>query len=939
MLNIAPYNIVNTRYLGQNKNVSFKNPAATSPDIKLVNNSIPDFEVKTPIGYVKTGEINLPYDLKAHCYKLSNGQRVIILPKEGSTVLKTYVNTGSMNEPDKLRGISHYIEHNLFNGSDGLDDGQFFNEVNKIGASTNASTGFAETNYYIKSNLINDSDLEHKIKIHASMLQTPHFAVNKLEKEKGVVNSEINMILSDCENIALNHTVKNLYDIKSTSNDLIGGSTDNITNLTGDDVIKYFNDNYYPSNMITVVTGEVEPDETIKLLSKYFNSNRIPANNRHFEKLTPLTNPKREDIISDKASAAHVTVGFDGPNNSNTREKIATELAAEILFQSSLSRTYKALKPYNTSVFASSEDITCYPDNKSALLLTAECSDENSEKVIKTIYNEINKIQNFKPSDDEIKVAKRILLKNYNKIFENSFGINSLIGESVLKNDENYLKNYADILNSITPEEITQTAKKYFDLNKAALTVIHPAKTTKEEILNNYKNAENINFKGKIAGKKEQVINLSKVNQFKFPNNIEVLTNDTNYDNTYSIINFKCDEFPKSKASAMLLLNIILNEGSSTKNQAEYDYLTAKEGISNVFYAGKKGLRVNINAPSDSLKNAFAYANEVLKNPAFNDETFEYAKKQLENNLKNAEKSVYDKLGKELYPNLPYNLTKDEILKDLETVTLDDVKDFYNQITENAQANITVSAPFSKKPYLKNDVFNEILSMNNMKEFKPKTYKNIHTPNTKSKVLTDIDNKNQAKIVMAYKYLDNKNIKDSTALNLLNIILGENPSSRLFKDLREKEKLAYTVKSSIDSTENSGCIALYIGTTTENKETGETSYDNLQKSIEGFKRNIEKIKSENVSQEELDSAKLTLKNDLLSVKESTSTKNNMLNYDINSTYGVTRTNMIYNIIDSITADDIRNAANYIFKDKPVYSIIATENTLKFNENYLNSLVD
>ena len=143
---------------------------ATNPQIDQLQDVRPDFAVKTPIAYTKTGEIDFPYDTKAHCYKLANGQKVIIVPQEGETVVRSYVNTGSMNEPDNLRGISHYIEHNLFNGSIGMENGEFFKNVEKLGASTNASTGFAETNYFISSNLLNSSDLENKIKMHASML-------------------------------------------------------------------------------------------------------------------------------------------------------------------------------------------------------------------------------------------------------------------------------------------------------------------------------------------------------------------------------------------------------------------------------------------------------------------------------------------------------------------------------------------------------------------------------------------------------------------------------------------------------------------------------------------------------------------------------------------------------------------------------------------------
>ena len=127
------------------KKPEYRQAFTSSPQIQTQNevpSALPDYNVKVPMAYQKAGVLNLPFDFKAHCYKLANGQRVVILPKEGETVVKTYVSTGSMNEPDKVRGISHYIEHNLFNGSNGLEAGEFFDTVNKMGAETNASTGF-----------------------------------------------------------------------------------------------------------------------------------------------------------------------------------------------------------------------------------------------------------------------------------------------------------------------------------------------------------------------------------------------------------------------------------------------------------------------------------------------------------------------------------------------------------------------------------------------------------------------------------------------------------------------------------------------------------------------------------------------------------------------------------------------------------------------------
>lgn len=100
MLNFNPISNVN-------RNSVIPPPAAKKKQenqtvqTNTISNVTPDFSVKTPLKYRKTGEINLPFETKAHMYKLSNGQKVIIVPNDGETVVKTYVNTGSMNEPLK----------------------------------------------------------------------------------------------------------------------------------------------------------------------------------------------------------------------------------------------------------------------------------------------------------------------------------------------------------------------------------------------------------------------------------------------------------------------------------------------------------------------------------------------------------------------------------------------------------------------------------------------------------------------------------------------------------------------------------------------------------------------------------------------------------------------------------------------------------------------
>lgn len=936
MLNINPYFINNINSIKAQKlkrNQSNGNNKPVSLEHTGLPNISPDYRIKTPISYQKTGEISFPYDIKAHCYKLANGQKIVIVPKEGETVLRTYVNTGSMNEPDKLRGISHYIEHNLFNGSDGLEQGQFFKEVDKMGASTNASTGFAETNYYISSNLLGKNDLENKIKIHASMLETPHFALDKLEKEKGIVNSEINMILSDPENLAVNRTIKNLYNINSTSTDLIGGTTDNITNLTRDDVVNYYNSNYYPANMVTVVTGDVTPDETIKLISKYFTSSKTPSNNRHFEAMIPLQQPKREDIISDKATATSIVIGFNGPSNNNTKDRIIMEALGRILTSSSTPRMFKSLKPLNTAAWINSEKVSTNPNDGRAILISTECVDENSEKALKKIYSEITRIANELPSKDELQIVQKKMLDNFTKSFEYSFAVNDKIGTSFLENNQAYINNYEQIVKSITPEDISKAAQKYLNLNKAAITVIHPQNISKEIIQANYSNESQVSFRGN----KKEPVNLKNVKMYNLPNNLKVITNDTKTDNIYININFNCDDYANSSPSAALILDAMLNEGTINKPQEQFDFEIAKNGVKSEATATTASLSVFMNSGSEDMDKALKAAKEIIYSPRFTQETFEYVKGLLKDSLLTEEKSANDKLEQELYKNLPYGHSKEDILKDLETITLDNIKKLYNYLMSNAKADIEVSGPFSKKPELNNILFSELSVMPKVKEFSPIKLANTFTPIEKTKVLTDTDYRNQAEIIMAYKFKTNGNLKDTVTLELLNKILGGGPSSRLFNDLREKEKLAYSVRSTYNRIDDIGTLKLKIGTTTENNETGEISYDNVQKSIEGFKRHIADLRAQKVSEEELNNAKLSLKNEILSFNEGASGKISSLSLGVASPYGISKQNQYFEMIDTISAKDLNNAANYIFSGNPVYSILATKNTLDANNDYLSNL--
>lgn len=911
------------------------NPVHQTQELPKVT---PTFNVKTPMKYTSLGQTQLSSNITANLYKLENGQRVVIVPKKGPTVVKTYVNVGSMNEPDRVRGISHFIEHNLFNGSEGLEAGEFFSTVNKMGANTNASTGFAATDYYIESNLLRKNDLEDEIRIHASMIETPKFAQNMIEKEKGPVTSEINMILDDPENIATNNTMKLLYNIKSTSKDIIGGTTENINRLTREDVVDYYKRNYYPANMVTVITGEVEPEKTMGLVSKYFSSKTTNPPQRHFENLVPIEKSVRNDLISDKTNAAIVSIGFNGPKNNNTKDKILLDAFQFFLVGSSVARLNKSLEKIQTNAFVSSDRISTKPEDSMVVLFQTQTSDNNAENAIKTVFKEIQNLEKNPPTEQELTIVKKKLKLNLSQVFESSAIINSVVGTSMLDNDLQSVTQFEQVIDNLTSKDIVNFAKKYFDLNKVAITVVHPESADMDSIHANYKRANNIAFKGNENEiNKKQAINLDKVKRYEITNNISVVTNESEKNLATFDLSLSTEAPADIKPGVSHILSIMLNRGSKFQDEKKFFTNLENQGIQTSFDASRKEIYVNsMFLPSDGVS-AIKTAKEVLLNPRFTQEDLDAAKKFLKENIQNAPKTSQQGLLKEMFKGQQYGTTTDDILKNIDNIQLGEVRGLYQYIMNNAQAQMAISAPFEQNPDLKADLFKELTTdFPTFRHAKPSLF-NSYKPVENKNIVIQEAAKSQAEIQLGYKFKTNDNLKDNLTFDLLNTILGGTPSSRLFSDLREKQKLAYQVKSTLGYFDNSGLMSLYIKTTTDDEQSGEKSYDNLQKSINGFNNHVQKLMNENVSNDELASAKLTLKNKILNGSELTSDKNIALLDGLKSFHGVSLDNQVLNLVDTITADDIKAAANYVFKSNPTLSIVATKNTIDNNEEYLKSM--
>ena len=411
-------------------------------------------------------------------------------------------------------------------------------------------------------------------------------------------------------------------------------------------------------------------------------------------------------------------------------------------------------------------------------------------------------------------------------------------------------------LENMTSDDLIKMADKYLDVNKTSTVVMHPESANKESIEKNYKN---ISFTGNLT---KEAINLSDVKEYSFNNNYRLITNNSKTDNCNLILELKTDADFKPEPAASIILSELLNNGNKEKTKEESAQDLLQDGIENDFSASQKTITIHSNFNAENLNKSITSIKDTLYNPRFNVEDFEKAKSKIKNDILLEEKSAYDKLNSEMYKGLQKGYTKEDILNSLEKLTLDDVKLLYNDLLNHSKGVFVISAPFKDNKNLQNDAFKSISKFKPVKcfdnNYKPELYK----PVEKTKVLTDTNNKNQAEILMAYKFKVNQNIKDNVAIRLLNTILGGNASSRLFMDLREKEKLAYAVTSGLNLSDmKSGILTCSILTTTDSN--GIKQYDNVQKSINGFNRQIRELIAGNFTEQDLENAKRSMKANLL----------------------------------------------------------------------------
>ncbi len=440
---------------------------------------------------MKKSFVEYPYLTEnVEVYERENGHKIILAHKEGELVnVSSWVKTGSINEDDSNNGISHFLEHLMFKGTERFKVGEFDRILEAKGGIVNAATWKDYTFYYVTlPKGENDENLYLAIDLHADMMTGAilpdveigaPFDLNDAavtdKRERHVVIEEIRMRKDQNWTKVYNACNYNMYTQHPYKRDVIG-TPEIISQVTRAQIMDYYKTHYTPENITTIVVGDFDKEKVLAAVEKGFDfSGTKKAPQRENVIDTPVCETKVVENTTN-ANTGYVMFGFLGPKARELKDNIALDLISIILGEGTSSRLYQNLIEKVAEPVVNYADSTHYQfKDGNNFFIQANFRPEKKDTVIEMIKAELAKLLSEKITAEELMKAKK---KTKSRFAENAETV-SEIGETIgyymtvcgdLKLVEEYLRD----LENITIEDLETAVRKYLDINNAVISVLMP---------------------------------------------------------------------------------------------------------------------------------------------------------------------------------------------------------------------------------------------------------------------------------------------------------------------------------------------------------------------------------------------------------------------------------------------------------------------------------
>lgn len=385
---------------------------------------------------------------------LPGGVRVIseYIPHFKSFSLGFWINVGSRDENSRNNGITHFIEHMIFKGTNNRTAKQISDAIESYGGYLNAFTSKEETCVYVRG-LENNFNLYFDVL--CDLVQNPLFKDSHIKKEAGVVIDELRDIEDNPEELIFDKFEEKIFAGNSLSYPIIG-TEKNILAFNPTLLHQYHKKFYRADNLMIVSSGCIEHERIVELAQK---SIILKSGNSNQKRKTFVKNFADDFYVEKETNQIHTIIGrtsFGFNDDRRTSLKILTTLLGE----GSSSRLFQAVREKLGITYQINSFLNSYKD-VSAFGVYYSTSDKHWEKVYNIISREFRKVVDGKIKDNELKRVKEYLKGNTILSLENTTNrmirlANSILHYGKILSFEETIKK----IESVSKEELIQIANE-----------------------------------------------------------------------------------------------------------------------------------------------------------------------------------------------------------------------------------------------------------------------------------------------------------------------------------------------------------------------------------------------------------------------------------------------------------------------------------------------
>jgi zinc protease len=404
-----------------------------------------------------------------HERRLDNGLTVIVREDHSAPVVAvvTHVKAGYFDEPDRLVGISHVLEHMYFKGTESRAAGEIARETKAAGGYLNAGTIYDRTTYYT---VLPAASLEQALDIQSDALQRSAIDDEELRRELLVIIQEAKRKLDNPGAVAQETLFETMFDVHRIRRWRIGTES-MLQGFTRSDVWDYYRNLYRASNTILVIAGDVEPDRAFELAGRFYGDMPAgePVRDAGIEE--PVRRGFRSRELDGDITQTYVEWGWRTPGTLHD-DTPALDVLAVALGQGRASQLYRHVR--DTGAVASISAYNYTPTTVGIFGIGAELDPPDLHVALQRTGAVLRAVLEHGFADGEVERARNLLETRMIRRMETAEGQAGLIADWQALGDWRLADDYVGRVLAVTPAQLHDAARRYLQPDDLTLLVYRP---------------------------------------------------------------------------------------------------------------------------------------------------------------------------------------------------------------------------------------------------------------------------------------------------------------------------------------------------------------------------------------------------------------------------------------------------------------------------------